>query len=405
MNIRESAGLALEALRTHVLRTALTLLGVIIGVSSVIVVMSVVQGLDRYVADQVSSAGGDVFTIDRVGFEFDFTKVRDKLKRAPIDPDVAAIIQSVGVHIEAAVAGESSSKTIRSGRRQLRRVSVQGKQPGYMEVEDLPVARGRPLDARDEQSRASVCVLGADLLEDLYPNLDPLGSEIRIGSHRYTVVGIGERKGSSFGQSQDLYVLVPYSTWRKQNGRGGSAAITVKAKGPEHYAQAQEEARAILRTARGVRPGAPDDFELVTPEMYLGLWRNLSGAISIVIVGVSLISLLVGGIVIMNIMLVSVTERTKEIGIRKALGATRRDILTQFLIEAMTLSALGGAIGLLLGCGVTLLLGALTPLPAFISPVAVVLGLLSATLVGVFFGAYPAARAARLDPIEALRYE
>ncbi len=405
MNIRESAGLALEALRTHVLRSALTLLGVIIGVSSVIVVMSVVQGLDRYVSDQVSSAGGDVFSIDRVGIEFDFTKVRDKLRRPPIDPEHAERIAQAGEHIEAAVAGEESPETVRRGRRQLRYVSVRGKQPGYVLVDDLPVARGRALDRRDDQSRAGVCVIGSDVAEELFGPTDPLGREIRVGSHRFTVVGIGERKGASFGQSQDLYVLVPYSTWRKQHGRAGSATLTVKARGPEHDAQAQEEARAILRTLRGLRPGTPDDFEIVTPEMYLGLWRNLSGAISIVIVGVSLISLLVGGIVIMNIMLVSVTERTKEIGIRKALGARRRDILLQFLIEAVTLSSVGGAVGLVLGAGVTLLLGALTPLPAFVSPTAVVLGLLSASLVGVFFGAYPAARAARLDPIEALRYE
>jgi putative ABC transport system permease protein len=179
----------------------------------------------------------------------------------------------------------------------------------------------------------------------------------------------------------------------------------VRSRSQSTFEQAQDEARAVLRARRHDRPGAPDDFEIVTPEMYMSLWRNLSGAIFVVILGVSAISLLVGGIVIMNIMLVSVTERTREIGIRMALGARRRDVLLQFLIEAVTLSGVGGVVGLLLGAGAALLIGLLTPLPTYVSPLAVALGLGTATLVGVFFGAYPATRAARQDPIEALRYE
>jgi putative ABC transport system permease protein len=232
-----------------------------------------------------------------------------------------------------------------------------------------------------------------------------VGREVRVGDRRFTVIGVGERLGPSFGQPRDLYCLIPLSTWQKIHGRTGSLTLSVKALGPEHFERAQDEVRSLLRVARGLRPGAADDFEVVTPDMYLGLYRDLSGALSIVLIGVSLIALLVGGIVIMNIMLVSVTERTREIGLRMALGARRRDILTQFLLEACTLSLAGGVVGLVIGGGFALLLGALTPLPAFISPLAVVLGVLMSTLVGVFFGAYPASRAARLDPIEALRYE
>jgi len=216
---------------------------------------------------------------------------------------------------------------------------------------------------------------------------------------------VGTRKGASFGVSQDAYVLVPLGMFERMYGRTGSVAISVRSRTPGEFNQAQDETRALLRVRRHVRPGDSDDFELVTPEMYLALWKNLSGAIFVVIVGVSVISLVVGGIVIMNIMLVSVTERTREIGIRKALGARRRDILMQFLVEAVTLSITGGLIGLALGVAVAVLIGLVTPLPMYISPAAVAFGLGTATLVGVFFGAYPAAHAARKDPIEALRYE
>jgi putative ABC transport system permease protein len=241
--------------------------------------------------------------------------------------------------------------------------------------------------------------------ENLFGALDPLGRNVRVAGVTFAVVGVGARKGSSFGQSQDMYVLVPLSAFERLYGRVGSVAISVRASGQDGFAQAQDEARSVLRMRRHVAAGAPDDFEIVTPEMYTSLWRNLSGAIFIVILGVSVISLVVGGIVIMNIMLVSVTERTREIGIRKALGARRRDILGQFLVEAITLASAGGAIGLLLGVAAAFLIGLATPLPIFVSPTAIALGLTMSLVVGVAFGAWPAARAARKDPIEALRYE
>jgi len=405
MNVRESVGIALEALRANKLRSFLTLLGVIIGVSSVITVMSVVQGLDRYVRERLVSAGSNVFTVDRIGVEFDFRKVTEKLRRRPLSPADAAAIGRSAEHVAAVVATRDAIADVRRGHRKMRRVTVHGAEPGYMDVEDFPVASGRPLEDRDERSRGAVCVLGSEVVGELFGPLDPLGREIRIGDSPFTVVGVGVRKGSSFGQSQDQYVIVPLSSFEKLYGREGSVTLQVRSLGQEHFAVAQEETRAILRQRRHVGPTQPDDFDLVTPEMYLGLWKNLSGAISVVIVGVSMISLVVGGIVIMNIMLVSVTERTREIGIRKALGARRKDVLAQFLIEATTLSLAGGLAGLGLGVGFAVLLSAVTPLPTFVSPLAVLLGLAGSTAVGVFFGAYPASRAARLDPIEALRYE
>ena len=405
MNARESVGIALDALRANKLRSLLTLVGVIIGVSSVIAVMSLVQGLDRYVATRLSAAGSDVFSIDKVGVEFDFTKVREKLRRRDLTVEDAHVIARSASHVEAAVAERTASATLRRGNRSLDRVQVQGVESDYMLVDDLPVERGRPIGLADNQSRAWVCVIGDQVADQLFGTLDPLGREVRIGEGRCVVVGVGRHKGSSFGASQDLYALVPFTTFLKLYGREASVTITARSRGQEHFEQAQDEARALLRVRRHVPAGTPDDFEVVTPEMYMSLWRNLSGAIFVVIIGVSAISLLVGGIVIMNIMLVSVTERTREIGIRKAIGARRADILVQFLVEAITLSLSGGAIGLVIGVLGSVLIGLVTPLPVYVSLLAIGLGLATSTLVGVFFGAYPASRAARQDPIEALRYE
>jgi putative ABC transport system permease protein len=327
------------------------------------------------------------------------------MRRPDLTRAQAALVAANATHVAAASAERSDIVTLRRGSKSLRNVQVQGVEPDYMQVSDLPVGTGRALGESDELSHASTCVIGADVADELFGSLDPIGRELRLDEESLVVVGVGKRQGSSFGQSRDLYVLIPLSAFERLRGRIGSVEIKVRSRGNDDFEQAQDETRAILRSARHVRPGQPDNFEIVTPEMLLSLWHNLSGAIFIVIVGVSLISLVVGGIVIMNIMLVSVTERTREIGIRKALGARRRDILFQFLIEAATLSSAGGLVGLLLGILFALLIGLVTPLPIFVSPLAVALGLVMAALVGVFFGSYPAVRAARQDPIEALRYE
>ncbi len=405
MNLRESAGVALTALRANKMRSFLTLLGVIIGVSSVIAVMSLVQGLNQYVAKQLMSSGSNVFTIDRVGLAFDNLTFQDRLRRPVLTREDAALIARNAPHVAAAVAERQASAPLRRGSRSLGSVRITGVEPDYMLVDDLPVARGRALSEADELAHAPVCVIGADVADELFGNADPVGRDLRLGANRLTVVGVGERKGSAFGQSRDLYVVVPFGLFERIWGRVASVDIKVRSHSPADFEQAQDESRAILRVARHLRPGQADNFEIVTPEMLMSLWKNLSGALFVVIVGVSLISLVVGGIVIMNIMLVSVTERTREIGIRKALGARRRDILFQFLIESTTIAMAGGVVGLALGVLIALLIGAVSPLPIFVSPLAVVLGLVTSTLVGVFFGSYPATRAARQDPIEALRYE
>jgi len=241
--------------------------------------------------------------------------------------------------------------------------------------------------------------------EELFGTLDPIGRLLRIDRYEFEIVGVTAVKGKMFGVSQDRFVTVPIRTFQKYWQERGSFQLAVKSVDQASLELAEQEARNILRARRHQRPGQPDHFGITTSETWLQLYHTLTGGIFVVSIGVAAISLFVGGIVIMNIMLVSVTERTREIGIRKALGARRRDILIQFLVEATTLSLAGGALGILLGASLALLVGAVSPLPAALSVGAVVLGIVMSTAVGVFFGSYPAARAARLDPIEALRYE
>ena len=405
MNLRESAGVALAALRANKLRSFLTLLGVIIGVSSVIAVMSLVQGLNQYVAKQLMSSGSNVFSIDKIGIVFDHRGFGERLKRPDITREQARLVAQGARHAAAVVAERSAGATLRRGSRSLRAVIVRGVEPGYMVVNDLPVGRGRPLGESDELTRAPVCVLGADVADELFGSVDPIGREVRLGAHRLTVVGVGERKGSAFGQSRDLYALIPLSLQMRLWGRFGSLEIQVRSRTPEEFEQAQDEARALMRLARRLRPGEENDFEIVTPEMLMSLWKNLSGALFAVIVGVSLISLLVGGVVIMNIMLVSVTERTKEIGIRKALGARRKAVLAQFLLEAVVLCNFGGVLGVLLGFALGNLVTIFTGFPIHVPVEWAVNGLLFCTTVGLTFGMWPAMKASRLAPIEALRWE
>jgi putative ABC transport system permease protein len=303
------------------------------------------------------------------------------------------------------VAEAGSAAPIRFRNKVEKAVPVNGRSAGYDLVDDLTIERGRHLSELDDTERRPVAVIGPEVAEALFGTLDPLGKLIRIDRYEFEIVGITKAKGKIFGQSQDRFVTVPIQTFQKYWQERGSFSLAVKSVDQASLDLAQQEARNILRARRHQRPGQKDHFGITTSETWLTLYRTLTGGIFVVSIGVAAISLFVGGIVIMNIMLVSVTERTREIGIRKALGARRRDILTQFLVESTTLSVTGGVVGILIGASLALLVGAVSPLPAALSGGAVALGVIMSTAVGVFFGSYPAARAARLDPIEALRYE
>ena len=405
MPFRECVALALGALRANKLRSFLTLLGTIVGVTAVIAIISLIQGMNAYVSKALLSQGANVFTIDKYGFIISEEEFRDAAKRKDLtvaDADAIASLSRAAGYVK---AENERGDDIRFGATRLRRIPVKGVHGDYAEVDKTELHEGRHLTPTDMARRRTVTVLGYEVYEKLFENRSALGQEVRIGDFKYLVVGVAAKKGSVFGQSQDNYAIVPLSAWQKVYGSRGSITISVASVDDSQFELAQDEARAILRARRGVDPGKPDDFGIVTAEMFMDLYRNFTGAAFIVLVGVAGISLVVGGIVIMNIMMVSVTERTREIGIRKALGARRRDVLMQFLVEAATLSLTGGAIGVLLGIGLALLVAAISPLPAAVSWIAIILGLAMSTGIGLAFGIYPAARAARLDPIVALRYE
>jgi putative ABC transport system permease protein len=405
LEFRESARIALSALRANKLRSFLTLLGKIVGVTAVIALISLIQGANKYVSEKLVSQGANVFWVDKFGLILDNDKFREALKRKDLELDDAEAVASSAKLALSVRANKDRNADVRYGNDRVRRVPIQGMWGDYVAVDRIDLQEGRHLTASDINRRRSVCVLGFEVWEKLFKDQPALGHEVRIGSNSFYVVGVAEKKGSFLGQSQDNYVIVPLGASDKIYGRRGSLEIGVLAKDAPSFELAQDEVRAILRARRHVAPGKDDDFGITTAEMFMDLYRNLTGAIFIVFVGVAAISLVVGGIVIMNIMMVSVTERTREIGIRKALGARKSDILMQFLVESATLSLTAGAIGVLLGAGLALLVAAISPLPAEVSVLAVILGLLMSTSIGLIFGIYPAMRAARLDPIVALRFE
>jgi putative ABC transport system permease protein len=405
MNLRESVGIALGGIRANKLRSFLTLLGTIIGVASVIAVVSFVEGMNRYVSDRILNAGANVFYVDKYGL----ITSREAFDAANRRPDVTlddADALRRGVRDAVMVVPMTEARaTLRFRNRKMKTVEVRGRGVGYDVVEDLAIADGRHLSELDDRQRRPVCVIGPEVADELFEHIDPVGQPLRVGEQSLQVVGVTVAKGKLLGQSQDRFVTLPVQTFRKYYQERGSLTIAVKSVDEPSLPLAQQEARNVMRVLRHQRPGQPDAFGITTSDTFLQIYHAVTGGLFVVTIGVAAISLLVGGIVIMNIMLVSVTERTREIGIRKALGARRRDILTQFLVESTTLSLSGGLVGIVIGGGLALLVGAVSPLPAALSVPAVIMGILMSTGVGMFFGSYPAVRAARLDPIEALRYE
>ncbi len=405
MNYPEAIFISLASLRANRLRSLLTLLGIVIGITTVITVVSFISGLNDYVAEKVFNLGPDVFVVNRTPFVTlsleDF--IEGQRRKNLYLSDMEAIRETC---TECGLVGATvnTRSRVKYGR-EFTDSQIQGNTYEMPAILGNDVETGRLLNQYDVDHSRYVCVIGRDVADVLFPYMDPIGKTLSVNDLPFEVIGVGLRQGSVLGQSRDNWVMIPITVHQKIWGIRRSVQIYAKALNETHLLRAQDQARLVLRVRRHLGYSAKDDFSIGTNDNFLSLWSNISRVFFAVTIAIASISLLVGGIVVMNIMLVSVTERTREIGIRKALGARRKDILIQFLLESSTLSLVGGMIGIALGVGIALLVSWLTPLPAAIKWWAVTLGLLFSGGVGLFFGIYPASKAAKLDPIEALRYE
>ena len=402
----ETLRLSLDTLRTHKLRSFLTLLGVILAVTTLVAVMSVVEGLNLYVSERLANLGADVFVLDRFGIITNWEAFMRAQRRPPLRVEEYEALGERLQLAERVAAMENTTLDVRYGNDLLEDVRILGVTPNYAEIRSLNVTNGRSLSEADDLHRAPVCVIGADVAQRFFVHVDPIGKSLRAGPQVFEVVGVMRPVGSVFGQSQDNFLLIPFSAYQKTwHAPNDSISIFVQARGAELMDAAQDEARLVLRARRHVAYDDPDNFGIIASSSITVLWQQLTGNIFALAVWLTAVFLVVGGVVIMNIMLASVTERTHEIGIRKSLGARRRHIVTQFLMESAALAATGGLVGILLALGIGLLVRTLTPMPITTPPRAILLALTLSTAVGLFFGIYPAVRASRLDPIEALRAE
>jgi putative ABC transport system permease protein len=407
MNTAEAIRIALQSLWANKLRSVLTLLGVVIGVAAVIAVVTFVSGINGYVSDKIFRLGADVFIASKVSpVVTNVDQLLEGRKRKDITMDeYRAVAENCRTCQYVGTSTSHGGAKVRYAEQSLTDTSVRGWTPSMMAIRDQELTAGRGITEADMQNTTSVAIIGTDIVDNLLPGMDPIGKEIRVDGIPYQVIGVGKKEGKTLGQSRDNWVTIPITTWLKQYGARQSITIFGKAYGMNGLNTAMDEARVILRSRRHDLPGKPDSFAIETNQSFMGIWSSISQSFFLAMIAIASVALVVGGIVIMNIMLVSVTERTREIGIRKALGARRGDVLRQFLIESGTLASVGGILGIILGVTVAKTITAIIGMPSAIQLWAVLAGLLVSASVGIFFGVYPARRAAELDPIAALRFE
>ena len=402
----ETLRIASNALRAHKLRSFLTLLGVIIGVMTVITVVSIIAGLNNYISEKVFQLNPDVYVVSQFGIITSREAFLEAVKRKKIDERDFEMVRDRCRTCEAVGAGEGTRAPVKFGPKRLGGVQVRGGTANMAEINNLDLDTGRFFTDAEERHSTLVAVIDSDVRDELFGKLDPIGRPIRVANIRVIVIGLLAKQGSVLGQSQDNIVYMPLSTWQKEFGTRGGLDLFIRASGGvAGMDRSMDDVRVILRGRRHTAFRDDDPFAYVTAEALQMVWKSISAGLFSLMILISGISLVVGGIVITNIMLVSVVERTREIGVRRALGATRGDIRRQFLTEATLLALGGGLMGVILGMAIAKLISTLSPMPTLVRPELILAGLSIAALTGITAGFMPAMRAAKLPPVDALRYE
>jgi putative ABC transport system permease protein len=403
LHISDNFAQCWSALRAHKLRASLTVLGLTMGVATLITVMTIVQGANNYVEQKIANLGTGVFQIARTPFAVtDFNVIIKALKYRKIEvEDMTAIAEACTACQEVGATASATVKA-RSGDKELQDVNLYGQTANMADIDSKTVAFGRYFTPAEAANKSNVCLIGETLAHEFFLGVDPVGRNVRVGNDDFLVIGVMEKVGSVFGQDQDNFVIIPLPVFLRTQGIHFSITINAKAS-PQNFEQSQDQAHLILRSRHHLIGNMDDDFFIGTKESYMALWRSISSAFFAVFIMVSAITVLIGGIVIMNVMLVSVTLRKREIGVRRAMGATKQDILKQFMLESVMQCIGGGFAGVALGFLVALALRTYTPFPASAQTWMVVFGLVFSSAVGLFFGIYPAVSASQLDPVVALR--
>ena len=401
--------IAINALRENKLRTFLTLLGNIVGTMSVIAVVSLIGGADNYVQEEVAGEGSNVFSIERINFFEAITDLdaflealsRNKVIRLK---DVDYLKERIPSALYIGAAADERDMVL-AREKQIDNVEIKGRSVEYSLIEKVELHSGRHISYVEDETSAAVTVLGWDISQHLFGVRNPVGKKVKIGNKHFRVIGVLKDRGTMFGESRNRFVYIPIRTFLKQFGSRTSIEVKVKASDIDLLRQAVDEATMAMRIRHRLRPLEENDFSVITSQNLISLWEKISSSIFKALIFIVSIALVIGGVVLMNVMLVSVTERTREIGLRKALGARKSNIIWQFIVESITLSLVGGVFGILIGFTIAAVISLISPLPYIIEPWSIIAGLVVTFLIGLIFGTYPASKAASLDPVVALHHE